>query len=54
MKITDKPPCPICGSLMLAMYGCGWDYDRFVCSVRGCDGEIKLETITYVEIEDEV
>jgi ribosomal protein S27AE len=45
MKITDTPPpCPICGSVMLAMYGCYFDNDRFVCGTRYCDGEIELDT----------
>lgn len=34
---------------MLAMYGCGWDYDRFVCAEIGCDFEYELETTTYPE-----
>lgn len=49
IKITDEPRCPICESEMLKMYGCGWDYDRFVCAQRRCDGEYELNSITYVD-----
>jgi hypothetical protein len=41
--------CPECGSTMIFMYGCGWDYDRWICSQRGCHGDIELETTTGVE-----
>jgi hypothetical protein len=50
IRIEDKHIiCPECGEPMMAMYGCGWDYDRFICSKFMCDGEIELETITYYE-----
>ena len=49
LKITDSPHCPICESEMFMMPGCGWDYDRFLCAKRGCDGEIELNSITYVK-----
>ena len=50
MQITDEnmyvcPKHP--DNNLLAMYGCGWDYDRFICPVRGCDFEYELETTTY-------
>lgn len=51
IKITDEPRCPICESEMLKMYGCGWDYDRFVCSQSRCDGEHELNSMTYI-LED--
>jgi hypothetical protein len=31
---------------MWMMYGCHWDYDRWVCAVRGCGHEEELETTT--------
>lgn len=51
IHITDQttPKCPECGEPMLAMYGCNFDYDRFICSKFMCDGEIELETTTYPE-----
>lgn len=50
MKIEDENvKCPACGSIMLAIYGFGWDYDRFICGAYGCDGEIELETVTYLQ-----
>ena len=51
--------CPLCGELMLLMYGCGWDYDKWVCMAKGdrlfevCEGEIELETSTYPEDVDD-
>jgi hypothetical protein len=59
--------CPKCGKPMLMMYGCGWDYDRWICPhpisdeeyarthiARLCDGEIELTTTTFPEdIENE-
>lgn len=51
IHITDQvpPKCPECGEPMLAMYGCHFDYDRFICSKFMCDGEIELGTTTYPE-----
>ncbi len=51
IHITDKitPKCPECGESMLAMYGSGWDHDRFICGNFMCDGEIELETTTCIE-----
>jgi hypothetical protein len=52
----DKQKCPKCGEDMLFMYGCGWDYDRWVCMNKNgesrfcfCNGEIELESTTYPE-----
>ena len=55
IHITDKitPKCPECGEPMLAMYGCGWDTDKFICSQFMCDGEIELDTTTYPEPQAE-
>lgn len=44
-----SPPCPVCGGPMIMMYGCGWDYDRWLCGDRICDGEIELDTTTTPE-----
>ena len=41
--------CPVHKTPMLMMYGCGWDYDRWVCGVRGCECEVELETSTLPE-----
>lgn len=52
------PECPICGGYMIMMYGCGWDYDRWLCGEIAsdgmlCGGEIELETTTTPEeVED--
>lgn len=52
MEMT-RQPCPVCGGYMLMLYGCGWDYDRWLCGERGCEGEIELETTTFPdEMED--
>ena len=48
------PICPLCGAPgMFFMYGCGWDYDRWVCGtligtrrITVCPGEIELDTST--------
>lgn len=48
----SKPACPVCGGQMMFMYGCLWDYDRWVCleqepgSTLFCRGEIELDTTT--------
>jgi len=47
--MTEKPQCPEHKHDMLIMYGCGWDYDRWLCPIRGCEYEIELETTTYPE-----
>ena len=44
-KTTKK--CPKCQSPMLFMFGCGWDYDRYVCSDRGCDHAEETERSSY-------
>ncbi len=51
--MSGSTKCPVCGGIMLLMYGCGWDYDRLICGSRGCPGEIELETTTYPEQEGE-
>lgn len=43
--------CPSCSSDMLFLYGCGWDYDRWVCGSRDCNEEIELDTTTHIEDE---
>jgi len=43
MDIRDVVVCPECGEELLRMFGCGWDYDRFVCGSKYCDYEIELE-----------
>ena len=50
--MTEKT-CPKCGAPMHIMYGCGWDYDKMICSERWCDYEIELETISFPEVEEE-
>jgi ribosomal protein S27AE len=46
--ITAKPPtCPECGSAMIALYGGGWDYDRWLCGDRLCQHEIELKTSSF-------
>jgi len=53
--MTNREPkkCPVCGCDMIFMYGCGCDYDRWVCharvpgTLRLCDGEVELEETTY-------
>ncbi len=45
-------PCPVCGRPMVMLYGCHWDYDRWICMrkmhdpTRCCPGEIELDTST--------
>ena len=41
--------CPVCGSKVYLMYGCGWDYDKLICAYRGCGWEYELMTTTYPE-----
>jgi len=49
MTEDKKPKCKKCGHDMITMYGCGWDYDRWICPACGCDFEIELETTTMPE-----
>lgn len=46
--------CPICNSPMAYSYGCGIDYDRYVCVEKDgigalCVGEIELGRSTHPE-----
>ena len=43
--------CPLCGSVLLFLYGCGWDYDRALCGNRKCDYEKEYDTTTTIEDE---
>lgn len=43
------PLCPDHHHPMIMMYGGGWDYDRYLCGVRGCTHEVELETSTLPE-----
>ena len=47
-KLARKPPpCDVCGGVMLAMWGGGWDNDRIVCADRlYCGAEIQFATST--------
>ena len=46
----DKPEyCADCGERLLVMYGCGFDYDRKICGVRGCHYEVEYESTTEPE-----
>lgn len=58
----EKPICPVCGGkdTMIFIHGCGWDYDRWVCSAianpedmvaRLCHGEIELDATSYPDKE---
>ena len=42
--MEDEKNCEQCGSKMIMMYGCGWDYDRWLCPQIKCEFEIELET----------
>ena len=44
--------CPLCGSVMLFLYGGGFDYDRSLCSNRECDFEKEYETSTLSDEEE--
>jgi len=46
IKNYEKHKCDKCGEPLLLMYGCGWDYDRVICSKSGCDFEVEYETST--------
>jgi len=56
-KLSEAPKCPVHKMPMLIMYGMGWDYDRFVCGIRGCDEEIEMDETTcpedFKEIKDD-
>ena len=44
-----KPTCDICGSIMAATYGGGWDNDRLICGDPDCGAEIIYPTSTPFE-----
>ena len=44
--------CPHHNKEMILMYGCGWDYDRYLCGEVGCDYEIELDTSTCPDEEE--
>ena len=41
---TEEIICDICGELMIALYGGGWDNDRMICNA--CGAEIVFPTTT--------
>lgn len=41
--------CPACGDPIICLWGCGWDYDRLVCSHYNCDWEHEYDTTTMAE-----
>jgi formylmethanofuran dehydrogenase subunit E len=45
--------CDICGEPMIAIWGGGWDNDRFLCSATDCGAEIVYPTSKGVEVESE-
>ena len=49
MTFSENKLCPSCNSILLMLYGCGWDYDRLVCSKYGCEYEVEFETTTMYE-----
>jgi len=51
---NQKLKCDICGSVMLVMYGGGWDNDRLMCSEReSCGVEIEFPTTTIYQSHTE-
>ena len=44
-----KPTCDICGGIMAATYGGGWDNDRLICGDPDCRAEIVYPTSTPFE-----
>lgn len=44
--------CEICGSVTMALYGCGWDNDRILCSDAECGAEYIFPTSTLVSDND--
>ena len=49
---SPKVECDICGGVMHAMYGCGWDNDRIICANRECGAEIVYPTTTEPPAEE--
>ena len=47
--MESEVKCYICGGVMLAIPGGGWDNDRFLCADRECWAEIVYPTSTLVE-----
>jgi hypothetical protein len=59
--LATPPPCPLCDQPMHFIHGGGWDYDRWLCHAvakesfgvrKFCEGEIELESTTYIDDED--
>ena len=50
-EMTDEI-CPLCGDPLIQLYGCGWDYDRLICSRYGCDYDLEFEGTSYPEEDD--
>lgn len=49
MKFKENQICPKCKTILLMMYGCGWDYDRLICGNKDCDFEIEFESTSYYD-----
>ena len=54
MTFSENQLCPSCNSVLLMLYGCGWDYDRLVCSKYGCEYEVEFETTTMYENNNKI
>ena len=50
--ISEPVICDICGGVMHAMYGAGFDNDRIVCADRDCGAEITFPTSTELPEEE--
>lgn len=49
MTKDEVPPlgnCPICGAVLLRLWGEGWDWDHAVCSSYSCDYDVELDVMT--------
>ena len=54
-KMAERCPikCDVCGGVMLAMHGGGWDNDRIVCTdIDSCGAEITFATSTEIEVDE--
>ena len=46
--------CPKCGTKLVRVWGCGWDWDMAICPERGCDYSRELDTMTSIEPDNTI
>lgn len=49
--VDEEIKCEICGSGIMAIYGCWWDNDRILCLDNDCGAEYVFPTSTLLDAD---